>query len=116
LGNVSTIAFERERLLTMRRRQLLAGLFTLALVFAFGSTALAKGNKNKNKDGGGTDFTGIVQSISKSQIVLVSDTDKTKTKVFTIDDKTTITGEVKHGDKVTVSYSGNKATSITAAS
>jgi hypothetical protein len=112
-------AFERERLPAMRRRQFLTGLLTIALatVFAFSGTALAKGNKNnKNKNGDGSDFTGIVKSITKTIIVVASDTDKTKTKEFQIDDKTQITGDVVNGAKVTVSYKGNKATSIAVAS
>jgi hypothetical protein len=100
------------------RRDFLTRLsvFTLAVLFAFGGTAFAAKNKNKGKDKEGDSFTGIVKSFSKSEIVLVSDTDKTKTKVLTVDDKTTVTGEIKHGDKVTVSFKGNKATSISAAS
>lgn len=106
----------------MRRRQFLAGLvtITLAAVFALSGTALAKGNKNNNnknnKHGDGSDFSGIVKSITKTVIVVASDTDKTKTKEFQIDDKTQITGDVVNGAKVTVSYKGNKATSIAVAS
>lgn len=109
----------------MPRNTTLARL-TLAALVTFGAAsfvaapaAYAKAPKNNN-DGSGKkgemkEVSGTVSAISKSEITLLVDGDKTKIKVFIIDDKTQITGNVTKGSTATVTPGANgKAKAISA--
>jgi hypothetical protein len=97
------------------------GQMTLVAVLAmFLAASAAHAAKAGGKKGGSSNdkqktYDGTVVSVSSTSIVLSVGTDKPKNVSLVVNKDTTVTGTIKQGSKVTVTYTGNVAVSITAA-